>query len=332
MLASPGVFATSAHAQDVPEPVEEEPVDTERPWSAGVAAAAQEQALKIFNTGNTFFETSQYSQAVDQYREALKSWSHPAIHFNMMVCLINLDQPKAAYQHLGAALKFGAAPLGKDVHARALTYEKLLEKQLTSLTIKSTQKGVSISLDGKSVLNSPGEKTIVVLPGAHQLVASKDGFLTHTEVLNLVGGEKSLSNVKLIPLAEGQNYRLERRWDRWKPWTVLGVGAVTVAAGFGTRLLAKSDFDQYDNDVTNFCPEQGCTSDELPQSSKDALSRAELEDTVSSVLLVSGAAAVGTGAVLLYLNRERSIKEMQPTIAPVVTPGGAGVSLSFDFH
>jgi hypothetical protein len=309
MLASPGVFATSAHAQDVPEPVEEEPVDTERPWSAGVAAAAQEQALKIFNTGNTFFETSQYSQAVDQYREAL-----------------------AAYQHLGAALKFGAAPLGKDVHARALTYEKLLEKQLTSLTIKSTQKGVSISLDGKSVLNSPGEKTIVVLPGAHQLVASKDGFLTHTEVLNLVGGEKSLSNVKLIPLAEGQNYRLERRWDRWKPWTVLGVGAVTVAAGFGTRLLAKSDFDQYDNDVTNFCPEQGCTSDELPQSSKDALSRAELEDTVSSVLLVSGAAAVGTGAVLLYLNRERSIKEMQPTIAPVVTPGGAGVSLSFDFH
>ena len=330
MLASPAIFASSAYAQDVPEDAPETPVDNDRPWTKGVGAADQEQALKIFNTGNTFFETSQYPQALAQYREALKSWGHPAIHFNMMVCLINLDQPKEAYSHLNDALKFGAAPLGKDVHARALTYEKLLDKQLTSLTIASKQSNVTISLDGKTILKSPGEKTVVVLPGAHQLVASKDGFLTHTEILNLVGGKEAVSKVKLIPLAEAQSYRLERRWARWKPWTVLGVGAVTAAAGFGTRLLAKSDFDQYDNDVTNFCPEQGCTSDELPQSSKDTLSRAELEDTVSSVLLVTGAAAVGTGAVLLYFNRERSVKEMLPTITPTVMPGGAGVAISFD--
>ncbi len=338
LLASLGLMAKAAHAQDIPPPVPvaepevETPVDTDRPWTKGVSATDQKKALSIFNTGNTFFETSQYSQALVRYREALKSWSHPAIHFNMMVCLINLDQPKEAYQHLGAALKFGAAPLGKDVYQRALTYEKVLNKAVTSLTIKSSQEGVDISLDGKAVLSSPGETTIVALPGNHQLVASKDGYLTHTEILNLIGGEKTVSEVKLIPLAEAQTFRLERRWARWKPWTTLGVGAVTLAAGFGTRLLASSDFDQYDNDVTNFCPEQGCTSEELPQSSKDTLARAELEDTVSSALLIGGAATVGAGAILLYLNRERSIKEMLPTITPMVTPRGAGVSLSIDFN
>jgi hypothetical protein len=156
--------------------------------------------------------------------------------------------------------------------------------------------------------------------------------LTHTENLNFVGGEKSLREVKLIPLAEAQSYRLERRWARWKPWTVLGSGVATMTAGLATRFVAKSDFDRYDNDVTILCPPQGCAKDELPQSTKDVLSRAELEDTISSVLLVSGAVAATSGAVLLYLNRERSIKEMLPTITPMVTPEGAGVSFEFPFR
>jgi len=336
MLASSGLCASLAHAQEkaetAPAAQPSSPVDSERPWAQGVAAADQKKALSIFNTGNTFFEASQYSQALERYREALKSWGHPAIHFNMVVCLINLDQPKEAYQHLEEAIKFGATPLGKEVYARALTYQKLLDKQLSSITITSSQKNVVISLDGKVVLSAPGKKTILALPGEHQLVASKEGYLTHSEILNLKGGEATTSKVKLVSLADAQTFRVERRWARWKPWTTLAGGAVTMAAGFGARFLAKSDFDRYDNDVANLCPERGCTSSAmLPQSSRDALSRAKLEDTLSSVLLVSGAVAVGTGTVLLYLNRERRIKESLPTITPSVTPQSVGFSLFFNF-
>ncbi len=316
--------------EEKPEEPVKEAVDVDRPWSKGVSAPDQENALKIFNEGNTYFETSQYALAAEQYRDALQSWKHPAIHFNMMVCLINLGQPKDAYEHLHDSLKFGAAPLGQEVYERAVNYQTLLEKQVTKVTIKSSQKDVQVSLDGKPLFKSPGETTLVALPGSHQLVASKEGFLTHTEVLNFVGGEDASSEVKLIPLAEAQNYRLERRWARWKPWTVLGGGLATMAAGMGTRFLASSDFNRYDNDVTILCPPQGCAADELPQSTKDVLSRAELEDTISSGLLIAGGAAVATGAVLLYFNRERSIKESFPTIAPMVTPDGGGVSLMFD--
>jgi hypothetical protein len=324
LLAVPILWSSSALAQ------KSSPADSDRPWTEGVSAKNQERALKIFNEGNTFFETSQYALATEQYRDALTSWQHPAIHFNMMVCLINLDQPKQAYKQLNASMKWGEVPLGKDVYARAITYKKLLEGQLTNLTIKSSQDGVEVSLDGKALFTSPGEVTLVALPGQHQLVASKDGYLTHTENLNYVGGEPASSDVKLIPLAEAQNFRLERRWARWKPWTVLGGGVATMAAGLGVRFLASTDFDRYDNDVTILCPPQGCAKDELPQSTKDVLSRAELEDTISSALLISGGVATAAGAVLLYFNRERSIKEMLPTISPTITPNGAGVSITFD--
>ncbi len=105
-----------------------------------------------------------------------------------------------------------------------------------------------------------------------------------------------------------------------------------MGAGLGVRFLASSDFDRYDNDVTILCPPQGCAADELPQSTKDVLDRAELEDTISSALLITGGVAAATGAVLLYFNRERSIKEMLPTVTPMVAPGTAGVSISFDIQ
>ena len=301
----------------------------DRPWTTGVSAAQQKQALSIFNQGNTFFETSQYSLATEQYREALKSWQHPAIHFNMVVCLINLDQPMAAYEHLQESLKWGADPLGSDVHARALTYQKLLEKQLSYATIKSDQKGVKVTFDGKVLFIAPGESTFVALPGAHQLVASKDGFMPLTAALTFVGGEKSFKDVKLIPLAEAQGYRIERYWAKWMPWTVFGAGAATAALGLGGRVLAKGDFDRYDNDVAVKCPPQGCAQDELPQATKDVQSRARLEDQVSSVFLVAGIAATATGLALIVINRERTVKETLPTISPVVTPDGASVWLTF---
>ena len=110
---------------------------------------------------------------------------------------------------------------------------------------------------------------------------------------------------------------------------ILGGGAALLLGGVGIRFVAKSDFDRYDNDVTILCPPQGCAKDELPQSTTDVLDRAELEDTIASALLITGAATAVTAGVLLYLNREQSVEEMLPTISPMVAPGTAGVSFEF---
>src|SRR5258708_35996330 len=62
----------------------------ERPWAAGVAPAQQERALQLFREANTYHNDGIFVKAVELYREALKSWDHPAINYNLALSLMNL--------------------------------------------------------------------------------------------------------------------------------------------------------------------------------------------------------------------------------------------------
>src|SRR5258706_5176099 len=109
------LICASARADDP------KPAPPTAPWAVGVSDEEQATALAIYKEGNAEFELARYQQALVKYREALKHWDHPAIHFNMVVCLVNLDDPVQAFEHLELALKYGEPALGHDVYAQALT-------------------------------------------------------------------------------------------------------------------------------------------------------------------------------------------------------------------
>src|SRR5437879_5618527 len=69
----------------------------ERPWVRGVPAAEQKVALDLFREGNTLLKESLFVQAAAKYREALRHWNHPGIHYNLALALLNLDQPVEVY-------------------------------------------------------------------------------------------------------------------------------------------------------------------------------------------------------------------------------------------
>jgi len=162
-----------------------------RPWAEGVPQDQQDQALGLFKEGNQLFEGSQHAAALAKYREALKLWEHPAIRYNTAVALINLDQPLAAFEDLERALRYGDAPLGADTYQQALTYRKLLLGQLAELDVSCVEAGAEITLDGQLLFVGPGEAMRRLLPGSHQLVARKPGFLTETRSLVLLPGKPS---------------------------------------------------------------------------------------------------------------------------------------------
>src|SRR5262245_25248836 len=81
-----------------------------RPWADGVAAAAQARALAIYEEGNALFGENQFAQALVKYREGLAIWDHPMIRHNIAICLLELDQPVEALEHLEKALAFGQGP------------------------------------------------------------------------------------------------------------------------------------------------------------------------------------------------------------------------------
>ncbi len=297
--------------------------DPEKPWARGVSEQEQAAALAIYREGNAEFEEARYAQALAKYREAIKHWDHPAVRFNMAVSLVNLDQPLEAYESLTAALQYGDAPLGAEAYAQALTYKKLLDGQLTHLRVTCDIDGAIVTLDGQPLLSGKGDAARLLLPGAHQVVASKPGYLTETTPLVLVPGKEQVHAVKLQKLVV--RTRMVRRWDARTPWLFVGAGAGALVLGGVLEYQAHNDYRSFDDQVQLQCP-LGCGPNmpagmqQVAASTQSLKTKARVENIAGVSLLAAGGAAVAVGLVGVYLNLPRSVVEH----APVVTPTGNG--------
>jgi hypothetical protein len=303
--------------------------EVETPWSKGVPREDQERALELFREGNTLFEQARYTEAVEVYERALASWDHPNIRFNMAFCLINMRQPLAAWTHLKQALRFGEAPLGERLHSEAMRALAVLEASLAQLTVRASQPDIRVMVDGRQVLDGPGEHTMKLMAGKHQLVASRAGYVTDSRALDLPAGRPvtehiSLAREKVRVLRE--NY--ERRWAWWVPWSVAGSSLVLGVAGGGLYLSARSDIRDYDRTLAAMCP-SGCTDEQIPQSLEHQRTGARQRSGVAIGLWGAAGALLVTGGVMAILNRphRQELRTAMPSVT--VTPDYVGVGLSF---
>ena len=306
--------------------------EAETPWSRGISKDDQRRALQLFRDGNVLLEQSRYTEAVARYERALESWDHPNIRYNMAFCLINMRQPLAAWTHLQQALRFGEAPLGERIHAEAMRTVAILESSLAQLTLTSSQPGIRVLVNGDEVLSGPGEHTMKLLAGRHQVVATRRGHITESRALDLPAGKPvveriALARVKVRVLRE--NY--ERRWSWWVPWSVAGSSIVLGLAGGGFYLSARSDIDDYDRTLAQMCP-SGCADDEIPPSLKEKEQAGKSKSGVAIGLWGVGGALAITGGVMAILNRPRLQRERRVTPLVTVSPGyvGLGVTLDLD--
>ncbi|CAN5653034.1 hypothetical protein BH11MYX1_BH11MYX1_36300 [soil metagenome] len=282
--------------------------DTAQPWAVGITEAQKAQSQKLLEEGNGFFIKKDYAQALEKYKAAIGSWDHPAIRFNMVRCLIQLDRPVDASDNLALALAYGAAPLEDTVYTEALSYQKLLANQIGELDVHCEQAGVVITLDGQPLLACPGKEHRRVAPGQHQLVGTKPGFLTRSTQVVVIGGAQSqATNMALVPL--GKAAKVVHRYPNWIPWTVFGGGLVL--AGFGGILQyeASQSMSSYDRAVSTNCANTGCTPGQVDSSDKD---RAQTENKIAISVMTVGAVTAVVGGVLLYINRGRTVYEENP--------------------
>jgi len=300
------------------------------PWSLGVSEAQKAKAQTFLEAGNALFLDKKYAEALEQYKSAVGEWDHPAIRFNIVRCLIQLERPVDASDNLKLALKFGAAPLEEAVYTEALSYDKLLANQIADLTIECSQPGVKLTLDGQHLASCPAKEARRVIPGEHQIVGTKDGLLTRTIEVVAIGGKQQTFTILLDPLAKAA--RVEHRWAQWVPWAVF-IGGFAVG-GFGalTNVSAAQDMDRFDADIGQRCPTVACPP--LPEE-QDRYDSAKFKTNLGVSLMIVGGATIATGAVMLYLNRGRtvypeSVERMTPSISPV-PGGGAAFSLSGTF-
>lgn len=308
------------------------PSQAERPWAKGVSPDDQRKALKLFREANKLLRESLFAKSVVTYREAIKHWDHPAIHYNLVLALLPLDKPLEAYASLEKAMKYGEAPLDKDKFDRAKSYKILIGRQIAKVEISCNTPGAKITLDGKELFVAPGKWSGLVKVGDHTVVGSKAGFLTYNKKHNMKPGQDFNLDVKLLTVADVTRYR--RKWAKWKPWSVVGGGGAFILLGGVLHALAKSNFGKYD-DAVKACggaPECAVPSNDI-QGKK---SSGETQQGLAFASYFVGLAAVAAGATLVYMNRAQPYRidlerRGRVAIEPILSPKSAGVSATLRF-
>jgi len=280
-----------------------------RPWAVGVTKDQQRAALEKFREANERLNDGLFAEAVKLYREALKHWDHPAIHYNLALALLNLDQPLEVYDSLQKAIKYGPAPLEKEKFDHAQKYLHLVEQQIATIEVTCKKPGAKVSVDGKEVftVGPKGEGGFYrgrVKIGKHAFIAEKPGYNAEAEVPFIGPGETFRIELKLYTAEELTRYR--RRWNAtWVPYAVLGGGVAAGIAGGVFSLSAKSSYQDFDREVAR-CQEESPTGGCTDTSVMDLQKSGDRKRVIGYVGYGVAGAAVVTGLVMAYLNREQS--------------------------
>jgi hypothetical protein len=170
----------------------------------------------------------------------------------------------------------------------------------------------------------------VVLPGSHQIVASKTGRVPDTREVVISPGERIEVQMRLrMP----ERVATERYAPAWAPWAGMGVGVALISTGAYFDWRSSADLAAYKEDFNAHCP-RGCTDVETPELTDHWRDTEAGKHTALGFYVVGGALVMGS-AVMLYVNRERVVRaEARPdtlSMAPVWSPHAAGLVLTGEF-
>lgn len=331
------------------------PQQGQDPWDTGVTLEQKQAAARLFEQGNTHLNDGLSAKAAETYRAALKLWPHPAIHYNLALSLLNLDQIVQVEEHLLKAVEHGLKGLNnqEDKLDRAADYLKLIAGRLATVEVRCKKEGAKVSIDNKEVFvvkrGQPNVWKGRLPTGKHTFVAEKEGYATHVDAPYVESGRSGRPYaVELVLYTGPELTRHKRRWqDRaWAPWVVVGGGAVVALAGGGMQLWANSKYSEFDDEVArcNAATENqngGC--DASTPGLKALRDGGDQRRTLGYVAYGVGGAALAAGVLLVYLNRERAYqitteqyrteelqkqrKQPSVSITPLVAPTMAGAIL-----
>lgn len=317
----------------------------ERPWAKGVSKERQNTALSLFSEANKHLNNGLFPLALEKYKEALKSWEHPAIYYNMALALRTLDQPIELENALMKAIEYGPAPIDSDKFEHAKAYLAINAKALAWIDVSCKKIGANVLVDGVKLFTveagKENRKELRVRVGKHTIVAERTGYNAQVDAPSIEPGQKFRIELQLYTSEELTRYK--RRWNTtWMPYAVIGAGVLVGGVGAFMATSAQSSYDDFDAAVARCNDDSGGTGCMV---TSDISKHKDSGDTKTTLSIVSyglaGAAVIG-GAVLLYLNRQTSYEitadqyrreqaKKKVSVAPIVAPGSAGAMVFGSF-
>jgi tetratricopeptide (TPR) repeat protein len=299
------------------------------PWERGVTQKQKQTAWQLFSKAIAHHLDRQFDQALEEYRQALRLWPHPVIHYNLGLAQIGLDQLLDADEHLERALAYGPPGLNNDLvrfeHARQKRAE--LGRMIATVQVTCRIEGAKILVDREHVLTVERGKPPTVWKRIRV-----DKQPVHEFVAELPGGEVVLEWHAVEPgepLRVELQERKEPRWPwlTWQPAAVMAVGVQLAVAGGTLEWSAYASYRKYKQEVGR--------CDRCRTSDYDhLLDRGNTRRALGIASLGVAGVALVAGGVAAYLNRPvprrlrsggRGGKPL--SLAPLVGPGLGGAAV-----
>jgi tetratricopeptide (TPR) repeat protein len=310
-------------------------VGQKRPWAQGVSETNQAMAAAYFEQGNALLENALLQKAIERYEQALELWSHPSIHYNLALALVNLNEPLKLHQHLMEALRYEGQPLDAAKINRIRDLLQVVERQLVRVKITCDVPGATVRLDGTDLFVAPGQYEAFLLPDEYTFTIVKKGYPPNERKRTGSAGEVLVLDYRLYTQAEMTRYH--RPWPVWRPWAVVGAGVVLSGSGLLFHNRATERYRAFDEAVLRCSSannDRGC----LP--GPELLTEKARGNTLQRASLGTfsvGGAALALGLTLVYFNQLQADvispdeHEQSLTVAPMVGGAWNGVTATFSF-
>ncbi|MCG8424916.1 MAG: hypothetical protein MJE77_44095 [Proteobacteria bacterium] len=305
------------------------------------------RANALFEDGNRALADGLFKRAVTLYRQALTYWDHAFVRYNLALALLELGQPIAAHASMTRAVRC-PDDLGQDRYEQARSYQRMLERQLARIEVTCTEPGANVRLDGALVVQCPGQRTQLIVPGPHQLVASKRGHRDRVETLSLPPGAERTARIAIDPIPPPAPAQPQRRWAQWKPWVLVAAGGLVAGAGGVLHWRSSAELSRADSVLQDLeCSGRsagegvvdGCTAAERDDDVDVYRNRGLWQQRLALGAYVVGGGALVTGAFLVYANRprlpprspERRGDSPRATVVPRVGPSSVGLAVHIHY-
>ena len=166
-------------------------------WAAEPAAARAE-AKRLKDLAVAAKHRSDYPAALQYYREALKAFESPNLHFDLALVLKELGRYAEAVDEFEVFLAY---PPGEHADSRgrprALAEVDTLSKRVARLEVTTNEAGAEVAVDSKRIGSTPLTHPIRVMPGDYVVAVTKKGFFPSHINLQVSAGESRTIEVNL---------------------------------------------------------------------------------------------------------------------------------------
>jgi hypothetical protein len=305
------------------------------------ADANKKEAKKHFEAGMALTHKEEYKAAAEKFERSIELYPTKNALFNLANCYKILYEWKEALETVERMKRLFKGRFDEKWLTEISTLESKLKKDIVELNVEINIDGASIYVDGKKVGISPLKEGLLLSPGEHEVVVTKEGYKKAIESIALDIGDKkhetfTLEPIKVVPTAKeakvdskAESTKVPSSSTPSRPLRTVGwVGIATgvplsIAGGIIGGLAMKKN-----RQIRQDCQENTC-----PPSSKTDIDDRDSMGVASTALIASGVVLGVTGLVLVIADskKEKRTDSKELTLTPITTKRFWGLSLSGRF-